>query len=99
MALPTDSLTRTRAHESDDALQKAENLMRKVKPNIWESYAFASGLTYGHSRDQGTRASIAPTTTGQRKMRVIGCLLDIPWSTSDANTESLIVTAVQGLIP
>lgn len=98
MALPTDSITRTRYQESDALLQKTENLMRQMKPNIWESYAFSSGLTYGHSRDPGTRETIAPLTIGQRRLRVVGCLLDIPWTTSDANTESLIVTAVQAFI-
>lgn len=82
-----------------ELLIQAERICRTMKPHIWETYAFTSpaGLTSGHSRETYTFTS-GELSANQRKLRVIGCLLDVSWATSDANTESLIVTAVQALI-
>ena len=99
MALPADAITKYKVQYDREFIVQGEVLARKLRPDIWETYAFTSpaGITYGHSRETFTKTS-GELSDNQRKLRIIGCLLGVSWATSDANTEGLIVTAVQALI-
>lgn len=99
MALPADAINKYKVQYDRAMIRELEKQARKHKPHIWETYAFTSpaGLTYGHSRETFGKTS-GELSDNQRKLRIIGCLLDVSWATSDANTEGLIVTAVQALI-
>lgn len=99
MALPTDAINKYKTQYDRALVEYMEQEVRTMKPHIWETYAFTTpaGLQYGHSRETFGSTS-GELSSSQRKLRIIGCLLDVAWATSDTNTESLIVTAVQALI-
>ena len=100
MALPADAINKYKVQYDRALIEQAEVICRTMKQHIWETYVFTSpaGLTYGHSRETFTKTT-GELSDGQRKLRIIGCLLDVSWAVSDANTESLIATAVGALIP
>lgn len=99
MALPADAINKYKVQFDRQLIEQMEVEVRTMKPHIWETYVFTSpaGLTNGHSRETFGNSS-GELSANQRKLRIIGCLLDVSWATSDANTEGLIVTAVQALI-
>lgn len=91
MALPADSVNRTKAHSLNELVRAVEDECRVMTPHLWEGYFTAQ---YGHSPEHEGRL-----TLGQRKLRILGCILNVAYNTNDATTEGNIVTAVQALIP
>lgn len=91
MALPTDAINKYKVQYLAGLLDACDDACRVITPHLWEGYFAAQ---YGHSPEHNGRL-----TAGQRKLRVLGCILNVPYDTNDATTEAAIVTAVQALIP
>lgn len=89
MALPTDSITRTKAHAATALLQDAYNSAMIHRPDIVEGYFTAQ---YGHT------PSYESLTVAERKLAAVGAIMGVSWDTNAATTEAAIVTAVQALV-
>jgi hypothetical protein len=105
MALPTDAISKYHEQDARAIILEAETLCRTLRQDIWDGYVFESPSTvrYGRAIDPENLETIGGTTPeltlGKRKMRILGCLLGVSYTTNDATTEAAIVTAVQALIP
>lgn len=91
MALPADAINKYKVQYLRAVLDECDDVCRVIVPHLWEGYFTAN---YGHSPEHPGRL-----TDGQRKLRILGCVLNVPYNTNDATTEGDIVTAVQALIP
>lgn len=100
MALPTDAITKYRLQYDRQLLEQAEILAQSFRQDKWETYQDAT--TYKGGQGHAPEASPNYPTSGvltdnQRKLRVVGVLLGVSFTTNYATTRTAIQTAVGNL--
>lgn len=97
MAAPADRLANIVYQDTNkNVLPKLEHLAHRYNRKVWSTYP------YKDQRDVTGTVEVWPETNSAtvmnaRKLRAIGCLLNVPWNTSYAQTRTDIGTAIAAL--
>jgi hypothetical protein len=81
-------------------ITEAEQRARRFNPSVYYTYSYSDILraTRGFSVAVNVVLTATDSTSlNARRLRIIGCFLDVPWNTSYAQTTLDIATAVGAL--
>lgn len=94
MALPADRLANVLSQDLNDKLIKdLESYAKKVNHKVYFTYPYTA-------EDGAVAGTIAldpygsTTSNNRRKLRILGCLLNVNWTTDYNTTRAAIQTAV-----
>lgn len=96
MALPADRFTNINTQQLNDWLVELENDAKKLNPKIYMTYQYADERL-GSNQVKNGPGRESQQSYDRRKLRILGCMLNVAWNTSTTQTRTDIATAVGAL--
>lgn len=95
MALPADRFANIVYQDTNDRIMEMESLAKSINPKVYAAYPYSDLGRKGTStvKLDGVRQAVL----NRRKIRILGALLNVAWTTNIATTQAAIATAVNAL--
>lgn len=93
MTAPNDRLANVKFQDLNNVLNEMEHSARRTNQKVFYGYPYCNEPNTSQTIQFDQTRYVSTTMLKQRQLRLIGALLDVPWTTDYATTKAAIVTA------